>query len=185
MLVREELAVQGTEGAESVGGEEHAVGQVKGHHGLRPVDHGRVHEGHGVGAEAPGVAFLHFGDLLGLDGEAELAEDDDRLRGGDDLHFRPAEQDLLDGSGVIGFHVVDDHVVQGAAPEHGLDVFNELASHGPVRGIEENGLLVQQHVGVVGDAVVKGMDIFEQGQAVIIRADPVEVVCHFAVVIHI
>ena len=39
-LVGKELAVQGDEGAEGVGGEEHPVGGVEGDHGLGPVDHG-------------------------------------------------------------------------------------------------------------------------------------------------
>ena len=34
-------AIQGPELAEGVGGEEHLVGAVVGHHDLRPVDHGR------------------------------------------------------------------------------------------------------------------------------------------------
>ena len=39
-LVGKQLAVQGDEGAEGVGGEEDAVGGVKGDHSLGPVDMG-------------------------------------------------------------------------------------------------------------------------------------------------
>ena len=44
-LVGEQLAVQRAEGAEGVGGKEAAVGDVEGHHGLRPVNHRRAHKG--------------------------------------------------------------------------------------------------------------------------------------------
>ena len=183
-LVGEQLPVQGAEGAESVGGEEDAVGGVEGDHGLRPVDHGGVDKGDGVLAEAAAVPLFYLVDLVGVQGEAELVEERHRLGGGDDFHLGPAEEDFLNGGGVIRLYVVDDQVVQGTARQDGLDVGDELAAHRPVGGVEEDGLLVQEHVGVVADAMVQGMDIFKEGQAVLVRAYPVEIVGDLTVVIH-
>ena len=148
------------------------------------MDHGGVDKGHGVLAEALGVPLSHLLDGVGVQAEAELIEEVDRLGGGDNLHVRPAQQNLLNGGGVVGLHVVDDQVVQGAAVQHGLHIGDELAAHGPVGGVKEDGLLIQQDVGVVADAVVQGVDILEEGQPVFVRAYPVEVVGDLAVIMH-
>ena len=81
--------------------------------------------------------------------------------------------------------MVDDQVVQGTAVEDGLHVGDELPAHRPVGGVEEDGLLVQQDIGVVGYAVVQGVDVLKQGQPVLVRAYPVQVVGDHTVVIHI
>ena len=148
------------------------------------MDHGGGDKGDGVFAETPGIALPDLLDLPVGEGEAELVQQDDGLGRGDDLHLRPAEQNFLDGGGVVRLHVVDDQVVQGPAVQHGLDVFNELPSHGPVRRVEQDGLFVQQDVGVVADAVVQGMDVFKQGQAVVVGAYPVQVIGNFTDIMH-
>ena len=183
-LVGEQLAVQGAEGAKGVGGEQNAVGGVEGDHGLGPVDHRGVDKGHRVLAEALGIPLGHLLDGAGVQAKAELVEQSDRLGSGDDLHVGPAQQNLLDGGGVVGLHVVDDQIVQGAAVEDGLHVGDELPAHRPVGGVEEDGLLVQQDVGVVGHAVVQGVDVLKQGQPVLVRAYPVQVVGDHTVIIH-
>ena len=51
-FIVEQLSVQRAEGAERVRGEQDPFGLVKGHHGLRPVHHGRVDKGHHMMPEA-------------------------------------------------------------------------------------------------------------------------------------
>ena len=183
-LVGEQLAVQSAEGAEGVGGEEGAVGGVKGDHGLGPVDHGGSHEGDGVLAEGLGVPFLHLDELMAVDLEAELAHEEEGLLGGDHLHLGPAQQDLLDGGPVVGLHVVDDQVIQGPLPQQMLHVLQQLAAGRPVHGVEEDGLFVQQQVGVVADAPGDGMDVFKQVEPVVVGAHPVQIFSHIADTIH-
>ena len=148
------------------------------------MDHGGVDKGHGVLAEALGVPLGHLLDGAGVQAEAELIEEGHRLGGGDDLHVGPAQENLLDGSGVVGLHVVDDQIVQGTAVEDSLHVGDKLPAHRPVGGVEEDGLLVQQDIGVVGHAVVQGVDVLKQGQPVLVRAYPVQVVSDHTVIIH-
>ena len=90
-LVGKQLAVQCAEGAKGVGGKEDAVGDVKGHHGLRPVDHRRAHKGDGVLAEGEGVALLHLDALMPVHMETELPHEHEGLLVGDQLHFGMAQ----------------------------------------------------------------------------------------------
>ena len=57
--------VQSAEFAEAVGGEEYLFGAVIGYHNLRPVHHGREHEGQLMIAEGKGAAVAHL-DFLSL-----------------------------------------------------------------------------------------------------------------------
>ena len=175
-LIGKQLAVQGDEGAEGVRREQGAVGGVKGDHGLRPVDHGGADEGDLVAAEGEGVPLLHLDAAVAFQMEAELPHQHEGLFGGDDLHLGVPQQDLLNGGAVIRLHVVDDQVIQGPVPQQVLDVFQQLAAGGPVHRVKQDGFLVQQQIGVVADALGDGVDILEQGQAVVVGAHPVEIV---------
>jgi hypothetical protein len=42
----------------------------------------------------------------------------------DDLHLGPAQQDLLDGGGVVGLHMVDDEIVQRPAGQQRAFTFS-------------------------------------------------------------
>jgi len=86
-LVGKQLAVQRAEGAEGVGGEQHAVGEVEGHHGLRPMHHRCAHKGDGVPAEGEGVPLLHLDALVVVHVEAELPHEHKGFFVGDDLHL--------------------------------------------------------------------------------------------------
>ena len=111
-LIGKESAVHVAEGAEGVGGEENAVGGVKGHHDLRPVDHGGFHEGKIVPSGGEHLALLGlYPAALHIEGEELLHHG---LGGGvaDDLHVRVLLDHLGQGGGVVRLHVVDDHVVQ-------------------------------------------------------------------------
>ncbi len=114
-LVGKELAVQGPEGAEGVGGKEGAVGGVEGHHSLRPMDHGGLHEGDRVLAEGVGIALPDLNELVAVHMKTELPHEHEGLGGGDNLSLGPADENLLDGRAVVGLHVVDQQVIQRPA----------------------------------------------------------------------
>ena len=85
---------------------------------------------------------------------------------------------------MVGLDVVDDQNIQVAAVEDGVDVLKVLRADSPVSGVDQDGLLVQQDVGVVGDAVIQGMDILKQGKPTIVSADPVQIVSYFTIIVH-
>ena len=184
-LVGEQLAVQRAEGAEGVGGKEDAVGDVEGHHGLRPVNHRRAHKGDGVLAEGEGVALLHLDALMSVHMEAELPHEHECLLVGDQFHLGMAQQDLLDAGGVIRLQMVDQQVVQLAAIQHIRQIFQKLAAGRPVHRVKEHRLFIQQAVGVVAYAPGNGKAVFKQGQAMVVGAHPVEVVRYFTHAIHL
>ena len=125
------------------------------------MDHRGVDKGDGVLAEALGIPLVDLLDGAGVQPEAELVEQRHRLGGGDDLYLRPAQEDFLNRGGVVRLHVVDDQIVQGTAVQNGLDIGEELAADRPVGGVEQDGFLVQQDVGVVADAVIERMDVLK------------------------
>ena len=80
--------------------------------------------------------------------------------------------------------MVDHHEVQRSPVQHSLYVLDKLPSYSPVCRIEKDCLFVQQYIGIVGHTVIEGMDVFKQGQAPVIGAHPVKVICHFSIVMH-
>ena len=184
-LIGEQLAVQCDEGTEGVGGEQHAIGQVEGDHGLGPVDHGGCHEGDGMTTEAVGVTLHHDTDLVVIGMETELAHQHEALLGRDDLHLGPAGENEVDAGGVVGLEVVDNQPVEAALTQQILQILHHLAADGPVHGVEQHRLLIQQQVGVIADPLGDGMNIFKQMGTVIVGADPVEIVSYFTNVVHI
>ena len=107
-LVGEQLAVQCAKRAKRIGGEQNAVGGVKGDHGFGPVYHRCGDKGHGMPAKAPGIALLDLNQLVTIQLEAKLTHEQEGLFGRDDLDLGVTQQDFLNGCTVVGLHVVDD-----------------------------------------------------------------------------
>lgn len=183
-FVVEEHAVQSAEGAESIGREEHAIGRVKGHHDLRPVNHGGVDKEQIVFAEREGVKFVDNLFFRIAKVKLELIHHLEGLLGGDNGGFRMGLMHQADGGAVIRLHMVDDDVIEWTAGKGLFNIVQVLIAIIPVDGIEDRGFFVQQHVGVVGHAAGDGENVFEKGGAVVIGTDPVEIVTDFANVIH-
>lgn len=183
-FVVEEHAVQSAEGAESIGREEHAIGRVKGHHDLRPVNHGSIDKEQIVFAEREGVKFVDDLFFRIAKVKLELIHHLESLFGGDNGGFRMGLMHQADGGAVIRLHMVDDDVIEWTASKSLFNIVQVLIAIIPVDGIEDRGFFVQQHVGVVGHAAGDGENVFEKGGAVVIGTDPVEIVTDFANVIH-
>ena len=74
---------------------------------------------------------------------------------------------------MVGLHVIDDQIVERLACKQIIHVFEQLTAGRPVNGIEQNTVLVEQEVGVIGHTARNGMDIFKQCQSVVVGTDPV------------
>jgi len=183
-LVGEQHSVQGTEGAEGVGGEQDLIGGVIAHHHLGPVDHGGVHKGEGVPAGGDGVPLVHQLGPLGVGG-VELADHVQGLAVADNGGLRVADHQIPQGGGVIGLHVVDEHIVQFPPVQGVFQILKELGLHRPVHRVKENRLLVQQQVGVEGHAPGDGVGALKQGVLAVVAADPEQVVGDLSDTVHI
>ena len=183
-LVVEEAAVQGAEGAEGVGGEEDLVGEVIGHHDFRPVDHGGHDKGEIVLAGGEGVALFHQDGAFGEIAAQELLHHGLDLGVADDLCLGIAAEQQLLGGGVVRLHVLYHQIIQGPAVQGMGHIFQEDAVHGLVHRIEQDGFLVQQEIGVVGDAVGHAIDALEAGETPIVRADPDQILGNFSCAVH-
>ena len=183
-LIGEQVAVQCAEGAEGVGGEQRAGGGIEADHDLRPVNHRRHGEGEGVRAGGQRVALLDDVGAASHIHVEELADHRAGLGGADHRGLRIAAQHVAQRGAMVGLHVVHDHVIQRTAVQHGGQVLLELIGHGVVHRVQQHGLFVQQHVGVVGDAARNGIHVLEQRQSAVVRADPVQIFGDLAVIVH-
>ena len=183
-LIRIQIAVQRAEGAEGIGRVERFRGRVIGHHDLRPVHHRGHDEGKGVSA---GRERVHLLDELHAAVQIEREEvlhHRARLGVADDGYFRVTQDKLADGRGVVRLHMLHDEVVELPAREHMVDVFKEQAADRLIHSVDQDGLLVQQQIGVVAHAVRERVGVFKQIQPPLTCADPVEILGHFLDTVH-
>ena len=75
-------------------------------------------------AQTEGVAVLHLQFILA--DAVETAEHAKGLLVADDLNAGIVFSDERDRTAVVGFHVVDDKVVDGAVADHLMDVLEKL-----------------------------------------------------------
>ena len=182
-LVGKDIAAQGPEGAEGVGGEERLGGAVVGHHHLGPVYHGRHCEDQRMCASAEGVALFDELDV-GRFGAEELFHHLGGFGGGDHSGVRVAQQEVHERCRMVGFHVMHHHIVEPATVEGGDHVLEKLRCHAGVGGVEENGFRVQQQVAVVGHTAGDGIGIFEERQSAVAGTDIDKVVGDFCDILH-
>ena len=183
-FIVEELSIERDEGAEGICGEERAVCGIKGDHRLRPVDHGSSHEGHCVPAEAGSIAVGDLDLLMTVNVKAELVHEHEGLLSADNLALRIADQNLLDRCTMIRFHVVDDENIELASLKKKANVFEKLTAGGPVNGVEEDALLIEKQIRVVAHTSRNRVDIFKQCQAIVVGADPEQIICNFSYAMH-
>ena len=148
------------------------------------MDHGGLHESDGVIAKGEGVPLFHLDELVAFNVESKLAHEHKRLGSGNDLHLGPADQDFLDGRAVVGLHVVDEQVVQGPVAQQVVQILQQLAADGPVHGVEQDGGLVQQQIGIIAHTPGDGMDVFKQMGTVVVGPHPVQIISDTAHAVH-
>ena len=74
------------------------------------------------------------------------------------------------GAGVIGLHMVHEHIVERPAAEAIPESLQEGFALRPVHGVQERRLLVEEQVGIVADAARDGINVFKQRQTVVVLA---------------
>ena len=148
------------------------------------MDHGGVHKGEGVPAGGDGVPLVHQLGPLGIGG-VELADHVQGLAVADDGGLRVADHQIPQGGGVVGLHMVDEHIVQLPPVQSVLQILKELGLHRTVHRVKENRLLVQQQVGVEGHAPGDGVGALKQGVLAVVAADPEQVVGDLSDTVHI
>ena len=184
VLIGVEIAVERAERAERIGGKERAGRGVKADHDLRPVNHRRHDIGKRVLAEGVCIALGHKnGARINVEGEV-VADHVADLRVADDLRLRVAAHGLLERLGVVGLHMVHDDVVQRTAAENKGEVFKKLTGDGLIHRVEQDGLLVEQDIGVVRHAARDGVHALKQSQTAVGRADPVQILGHLHSAVH-
>jgi len=99
--------------------------------------------------------------------------------------MRKKLKDARDQGAVIRLHMLDDHIVQIPAIQRDMEILQKELSDRFIDGVEQDSLLVQQQVGVVGHAVWDGMLIFKTRDAAVIRTNKEEVFSDFSDVVHV
>ena len=87
-------------------------------------------------AEALGVSFFDFNQVLIIDAEPELAHEHERFFRADDFDFGIAQDDFFHAGAVVWFHVIDDQIIEIPSIQHMFYIFQELTAYGPVYRIE-------------------------------------------------
>ena len=183
-LVGKNSAVQRAEGAEAVGRVQGAGGLVKAHHHLGPVHHGGHGEPQGVAAGAQGAALGHDHLPVGPVGAEELPQHGAGFGVYHQLQVGPEGGQPGDLGAVVRLHVADDQIIQRAAGQQGGKVLQPGLGHGGIHRIQQQGLFVQDQVGVVAYAPGNGKEILKQGQAAVTAAQPIGIGCNEMHIFH-
>ena len=148
------------------------------------MDHGSIDKGEGVAAGGDGVAFVDQVNHLGI-GAVELADHIQDLAIADNGGLGVADHQIAQGGGMVGLHVVDKDVVQLPVAQGVFQVLKELSLDCPVYRVEQDGLFVQQQVGVEGHPTGNRMGALKQRVLAVIAADPNEIFRNVAGAVHI
>ena len=131
-----------------------------------------------------GVPLLHRHAAARDVGVEELADHGDGLGAGHHLGLRMGAEHRSQGGAVVRLHVVDDHVIQGTAPEDVLQVLVKVGAHGGIRRVQQDGFLVLHEVGVVADAPGHGEHVLKEAQPPVGPADQKDIRRNRTYIIH-
>ena len=109
------------------------------------------------------LALLHDPDSAGIILAEKLADHHGRFFAANDLRLRMAQQQLRKRCGMIRFHMLHNHIFQRTPGQHMGQILKKHPADGLVDRIEQNGLLIQKQIRVVGDALRHRIDAFEHG----------------------
>jgi len=165
-------AVERPERAESVAGEERPVAGAPRDHRLGPVHHRSHVERQRLAAQIERVALL---DLDRAPGDAVKPFDHlERLGIADDLDVGIDAAQRRDRRRVVGFHVVDDQIINLPFADGLADVGFEAAAEGLFDGVDQGDLFACDQIGVVRHAHRKRPEGFEARGGAVIDPDVVD-----------
>ena len=87
--------------------------------------------------------------------------------------------DQRDGTAVVGLHVVDDQIVDGAVADDLVNVLDELREEIDLHGVNETNLLIINEIRVVAYAIGQRPQSFEEMLVAVVDAHVVDVACNF------
>ncbi|KXB68414.1 hypothetical protein HMPREF1863_00126 [Aedoeadaptatus coxii] len=123
--------------------------------------HGGGVEGKFAFADFYGFAVFNEDHAIVAD-VVEVVHHGDGFFVGNDFNVRVTFDDRLQGRGMVGFHMVDDDIIQGAAAEDFGNVIHKFANGIDSYAVEEAGFAAAvEEVGVVADAVGQGPHSFK------------------------
>ena len=85
---------------------------------------------------------------------------------------------------MIRLHVVHDEIVECTAIERRRHVLEELPRYGLIRSIKKRGLLIPDHIGVIGHATIQRENVLKQMQATILDTYINDIICNISNRIH-
>jgi hypothetical protein len=92
-----------------------------------------------------------------------------------DCHIRMAEEKIFNGSGMIWLHVMDNQIVKLSIAKPIRDIFEECVGDSFVAGVEQDSLIIEKQIRIVGDSVRNAIDAFEAAETAVIRTNPHQV----------
>ena len=79
---------------------------------------------------------------------------------------------------MVRLHMVHNEIVQISPVQNRRQVFEKLPGHRAVHGVDQDGFLVQDHIGIVCDPPRDGIDILEQLDSPVAHTDIDDVIRH-------
>ena len=172
--VIDDTSVEGSEAAKGISAEEGLGGRLVGHHGLGPVDHGGEVEGKVVLAESDGFGVFHLYTVIG--DTIEALEHTDGLLVAYHLHIGIILAQQGDRPAVVGFHVVDDEIIDGATADDFADIADISGKEIDLHGIDETHFVVVDEVRIVRDSIWERPQSFEERLVAVVDSYIVNVI---------
>ena len=183
-LIGKNMAVDGPEGAERIGREQRAGRSFIRYGDFRPVYHRHGERLQRMSAEADSFAFFYLGIIVRLRLPVKLLEELECRLIADESDGRIAFEDFQQGRAVIGFHMVDEYVVELPSVEQSRQVVEKLRSNRVVYGVDDGCFVVIDEEGVVADALRNRKQIFKSLRRPVVAADPVNVFRYLLRTVH-
>ena len=160
-FVREQFAVQCDKRTERIRGKQYAVCRIKSNHGFRPVYHRCGYKRYRMAAKAVRISFCDGNAFVLIRMETKLTHQHKGFFCRNHFYLRIAQQDLFYTGAVIRLHMIYDEPVERAAFQQIVQIFQKLTAGGPVYGIKQYGLFIQEQICVVAYAIWNRVYIFK------------------------
>ncbi|MPM49176.1 hypothetical protein SDC9_95904 [bioreactor metagenome] len=103
----------------------------------------------------------------------------------DHLGVRISREELFERCRMVRLHVLDDHIVERTSAQHIGHILKKDLAHGLVDRVKQDGTLIHQQIGIVGNPAGHRIDSLKHGKPAVVCADPKEVIRHFSCAMHI